>query len=109
MIDVTNQRVRATLTSFLAVRALFGVLCGLLLAAGTQLHWANVFERFGNYTLIDGAFALVLAVGVLIASHSAGSRVHRWLLPTLGVCDAVVRLGAGFAIRGWPGIPDFPV
>lgn len=98
-----------TLTVFLVARALFGASFGLLLLASRQTQWGDAFARFGNYVLADGVMALVVAAGFLLLSPSTDPRWHRWLAPALVACDAFIRLGAGVAIRGWPGIPYFPV
>lgn len=98
-----------TVTIFLGARALFGASFALLLLASRPLQWGDVFARFGNYVLTDGLMAVVVAAGSLLLSTSSGPRWHRWLAPVLVACDAIVRLGAGVAIRGWPGIPYFPV
>src|SRR5215216_4205540 len=97
------------LSAVLAFRATFGVLFGLIFLASPRLRWAGVFERFSNCAIADGLLALCLAIGFLIVSPRVGSRLQRWALPALGLCDSLIRLGAGIAIREWPGIPYFPV
>jgi hypothetical protein len=99
----------SNLIIFLGLRALFGALFGSLLLASPQLQWADVFARFGDYALADGLLAILLTAGFLANGPSGGWRWQRWVVPALMLCDAVVRLGAGVAIRWWPGIPYFPV
>lgn len=99
----------STLIILLGLRSLFGALFGFLLLTSPQLQWAGVFARFGDYAAADGLLAVVLAAEFLAHGPSGGWRWQRWLIPALMLCDAVVRLGAGVAIRRWPGIPYFPV
>lgn len=99
----------STLLILLGLRALFGALFGFLLLASPELQWADVFARFGDYALADGLLAILLTVGFLANGPSGGWRWQRWVVPALMLCDAVVRMGAGVAIRWWPGIPYFPV
>ncbi len=100
---------RASVIKLLVVRALFGALFGFVLLASQRLEWGAVFAAFGNYALADGGFAALLAGGSVALSPSVGGRWQRSLVPGLVACDAIVRVGAGAVIRGWPGIPYFPV
>jgi hypothetical protein len=99
----------SVLITLLGLRALFGALFGVLLLTLPHLTWSGVFARFAEYAVVDGLFAVVLAATFLANAPSGGWRWQRWLVPALMLCDAVVRLGAGVAVRWWPGIPYFPV
>ena len=68
-------------------------------------QWSDVFDIGAIYALLDGA--LGLATGLLLMEQ--GSSDSSFVLPTMTVGDAILRLGAGVAIRTLPGLTGFPI
>ena len=68
-------------------------------------QWSDVFDAGANYALADGA--LGLATGLLLMQF--GPSGPSFVLRTMTLADAMLRLTAAVVLRTYPGMAGFPV
>ncbi len=73
--------------------------------ATNDLGWTHVFELASTYALVDGVLALVTTA--VLVRHPG--RLGAPMLIAMTFADALLLLGAGAAVRVWPGLSGFPV
>ena len=100
----STARQSPLLVSMLVARCCVNAWFALWLVTRAR-QWSDVFDIGAIYALLDGA--LGLATGLLLMEQ--GSSDSSFVLPTMTVGDAILRLGAGVAIRTLPGLTGFPV
>lgn len=67
--------------------------------------WFDIFWTGGAYGLVDGTLGLVTAF-LLSRRIPVGAPPA---LVGIALADGLIRIGAGVAIRAFPGIPDIPI
>jgi hypothetical protein len=70
-----------------------------------HLGWIDIFRAGASYAIADGMLGLLTVV--LLVPHVPHGAPR--LVRATTFADALLRLAAGFALRAFPGLPDFPI
>lgn len=102
---MNRREIRITILAvMLAVRGLVNGVFGAWLIA-RRPGWVDVFDAGSLYGIADGTLGLITVV--LIVSLTPRGLLR--FLAAITCVDAIGRLGAGLALRLFPGIPHLPV